>query len=342
MEAHLAAALAGLDRLPESEKAFYGGLHDAVAGVAEFLGFNYDGTRQEFGAAKAVKPQPRAAIDFVKSCTPNRKFGSPGDIWDFAGLKTYVLGPPPAEKQMRILERAGSTYDQALGVLGASDDGTAAGLRSPFDRWRQPAGGTGSTLAFADSVTDGSLKEVLKNYTDPHEAWRRIDTQALDSAPTLALQMDNYINNTSLALAFEFQNEKKDVLLFPGDAQVGNWLWWFQIDKFDVKDLLRRTIFYKVGHHGSHNATLIQALELMNHPDLVAMMPTNEAFARTSKHWKMPARNLRLALLDHAKKRVLRNDQGMPGVRDKPMDEGDWGKLKSNVVVDRLFIDYFV
>jgi len=80
----------------------------------------------------------------------------------------------------------------------------------------------------------------------------------------------------------------------------------------------------------------------MNHPKLVAMMPTNESFARTSKHWEMPARNLRVALLDHARRRVLRNDQGLPGVRDKPMDDGDWGKLKNKVVVERLFIDYYL
>ena len=344
MEADLTAALAALDRLPNTEKAFYGGLHDAVTNVAEFLGFHSNGTRDTaLGAAKAVKPQPRAAMDFVKSRTRNQKFGSPGDIWEFAGLKAYVLGPPPAEKQMRIMERAGATYDKALGVLSGSGNFSVEGLPSPFDaRWQQPVGGTGTTQAFTDPDVEASLDRVLRTYNDPHEAWRRIDSQALDSAPTLALQMDNYINNTSLALAFEFQDKSKDVMLFPGDAQVGNWSWWFQIGQFDVKDLLRRTVFYKVGHHGSHNATLKQALELMNHPKLVAMMPTNEAFARTSKHWEMPARNLRVALLDHARRRVLRNDQGLPGVRDKPMDDGDWGKLKNNVVVERLFIDYYL
>ena len=189
-------------------------------------------------------------------------------------------------------------------------------------------------------VVDDDVKGIVSKYCDPRDAWRRIDTQALDSTPTLALQMDNYVNNTSLALAFEFPNE--DVLLFPGDAQVGNWDWWFKIEKFDVKKLLARTIFYKVGHHGSHNATLKDALELMRHPDLVAMMPTNEAFAKNSKHWEMPARNLRVALLDRAKRRVLRNDQGLPGVEDNPMADGDWGDWKGNVVENRLFIDYYV
>jgi beta-lactamase superfamily II metal-dependent hydrolase len=354
MEIHLAAALAGLTQLSDADKAVYGAMHEAVAGVAEFLGFNADGTRvledgsagvvgdtSVLGAAKPVKPRPRAAIDFVKQTATKQKFGSPGDIWEFAGLKVYVLGPPPAEKQMRILERAGATYDTALAGLGATGGASGGGVQSPFgDQWRQPVQGSDKTLSLDESAAEDSVKQVLDRYLDPKDAWRRIDTQALDSAPALALQMDNFINNTSLALAFEFSNG--DVLLFPGDAQVGNWDWWFKIEKFDVKDLLARTIFYKVGHHGSHNATLKQALLLMNNPELVAMMPTNEAFARTSKHWNMPAKNLRVALLEHAKNRVLRNDQGLPGVDDKPMEDGEWGDLKENVSVDPLFIDYFV
>jgi beta-lactamase superfamily II metal-dependent hydrolase len=357
METHLAAALNGLAQLSESEKGFYIGLHNDVAGVAEFLGFKADGSRlmeddsegsaahdSALGAAKKVKPQPRAAIDFVKQSATKKKFGSPGDQWDFAGLKVYVLGPPPAEKQLKILERAGTTYDTALGALGATGaGGDDVDVQSPFgDQWRQPILRSGDKVRFDDSVVDDNVKQVLDSYLDPRDAWRRIDTQALDSAPTLALQMDSYINNTSLALAFEFPDESKEVLIFPGDAQVGNWDGWFTIDKFDVKELLKRTIFYKVGHHGSHNATLKSALELMKHPRLVAMMPTNEQFAKGSKHWEMPAKNLRVALLDHTKSRVLRNDQGLPGVDDHPMDDGEWGELKNNVVVDRLFIDYFV
>jgi hypothetical protein len=258
----------------------------------------------------------------------------------------YVLGPPPAEKQMRIMERAGATYDTALGVLGAANaPGAADG--SPFgEQWQQPVQGSGASFGLDESVIDANVKRMLDRYLESREGWRRIDNQALDSAPTLALQMDKFINNTSLALAFELPpregQQKGDVLLFPGDAQVGNWQWWFKIEKFDIADLLSRTVFYKVGHHGSHNATLVQALELMNHPDLVAMMPTNEAFARNSKHWNMPAPKLREELLKHACKRVLRNDQGIAGVQDDPIKDGEWGALKDCVDVQPLYIDFFV
>lgn len=69
-----------------------------------------------------------------------------------------------------------------------------------------------------------------------------------------------------LAIAIELVESGK-VLLFPGDAQFGNWNSWkrlkWTIQLADgtskevlIDDLLKRTVFYKVGHHGSHNATL--------------------------------------------------------------------------------------
>jgi beta-lactamase superfamily II metal-dependent hydrolase len=73
--------------------------------------------------------------------------------------------------------------------------------------------------------------------------------------------MNNATNNSSLVLAFEVSKGGK-VLLFAGDAQAGNWRSWSQASfddgraKVAAKDLLGRTVLYKVGHHGSHNATL--------------------------------------------------------------------------------------
>ena len=80
-------------------------------------------------------------------------------------------------------------------------------------------------------------------------------------AGALALAMNNATNNASLVLAFELSKGGK-VLLFVGDAQAGNWRSWSDgaFDdggtKVTAEDLLGRTVLYKVGHHGSHNATL--------------------------------------------------------------------------------------
>lgn len=87
-------------------------------------------------------------------------------------------------------------------------------------------------------------------------------------------------------------------------------------------DLLRRTILYKVGHHGSHNATVRRdsgelppshplgvpfGLELMN--DIVAMIPVDDQAARQRKQvWEMPAERLDRRLREKARMRVLRAD----------------------------------
>jgi hypothetical protein len=102
-----------------------------------------------------------------------------------------------------------------------------------------------------------------------------IDTDWLHSFSRLALQVDRVINNTSLVLAFRLPDGR--VLLFAADAQVGNWLSWHDIRPEDWRrpdggqvisgrsaELLARTVVYKVGHHGSHNATLkAKGMELM-------------------------------------------------------------------------------
>jgi beta-lactamase superfamily II metal-dependent hydrolase len=346
LQVALQAALTGLQGLDGSD-LFYKDLHEGIAGVAEFTGLGAGG--------KKIAEQPRDAMNFVKDKVDakKRRYGSPGDIWEFAGVKVYVLGPPTSEKQLRIMERVGATYDHAFGV-GVDDEETEGNATaiSPFaQQWRQEAS-IDPNRQLRTAYENTQLNDIATLYNGAHDEWRRIDHLELESASDLALQMDKFINNTSLVLAFELPGKERDILLFPGDAQVGNWLSWFEIKEtkegeaakkeFDIPDMLRRTIFYKVGHHGSHNATLKQALEQMVHPKLVAMIPTNASFAKTSKHWTMPAPKLNKELKDHTEKRLLRIDQGRNRVPDPLKDqEANWQDLE-NVTVDDLFIDYYV
>ena len=62
--------------------------------------------------------------------------------------------------------------------------------------------------------------------------------------------LDKVMNNTSLILLFEVNGTK---LLFPGDAQIENWS--YALSKPAVRKLLSQVDVYKVGHHGSRNAT---------------------------------------------------------------------------------------
>ena len=66
----------------------------------------------------------------------------------------------------------------------------------------------------------------------------------------LAVALEQAVNGTSLVLMFEVG---RAFLLFPGDAQWGTWK--ALLDDPVAMELLMRTTFLKVGHHGSHNAT---------------------------------------------------------------------------------------
>jgi hypothetical protein len=142
--------------------------------------------------------------------------------------------------------------------------------------------------------------------------------------------LDSLTNNTSLVLAIELPDG--DVLLFAADAQVGNWLSW-QDRSWSVggrtvtgPDLLKRTIFYKVGHHGSHNATLkAQGLEQMERLR-VAMIPVDHDMAVKKRWGKMPLDDLLDVLKERAKGVVLRVDQPTPPTQE-------------DVVEDKLFFE---
>jgi hypothetical protein len=62
--------------------------------------------------------------------------------------------------------------------------------------------------------------------------------------------LDAAMNNTSVILLFEVGKKR---LLFPGDAQIENWQ--YALSKPEVESALAGVNLYKVGHHGSLNAT---------------------------------------------------------------------------------------
>jgi hypothetical protein len=195
---------------------------------------------------------------------------------------------------------------------------------------------------FFDDIVVRSKCPIAKLYYHPRNASRRIDGDWLGLAQTLALKIDGDVNNTSLALAIEVPG--RHVLLFPADAQIGNWLSWHDqrypsepkknsgpggiAEKSEaatgtvdaekgetVADILGRVVLYKVGHHGSHNATArAQGLELMTSPHLAALIPVVEDVAKEQKTssnpkgWAMPYGDLFSRLITKTSGRIVRGD----------------------------------
>jgi len=283
-----------------------GGGDSLLDSLLEFFGATGHGTTAEALEVVRHLGEPRY-------CHPSDK---PEELTG-TGVRAYILGPPPDEallKRSNPSSRRPETYSLAAVFLNQltpelTDDNRAA----PFDSiWQIPTEMAQQMPFFQQHYwgVDADLPEASD------QAWRRIDSDWLDISSSLALQLDSATNNTSLVLALELAN--RDVLLFAADAQVGNWLSWQDLswavngETVTGTDLLKRTVFYKTGHHGSHNATLReQGLELMTNLK-VACVPVDHEMA-VKKNWgQMPLGELESRLNAITKGGVLRSDQGIP------------------------------
>ena len=190
----------------------------------------------------------RAAFDYLKNrrdVAVEYRYPSkpPLMLAGVEGVRVYVLGPPENEGSIRRSSptKAGKEVYEFGSPIAAADSLAAAFARLSL----QPAAGVGpdcpfeSEFAVAAGSALGAPSEKLStlinaHWNAPDSEWRKTDLDWTAAAETLALNLDSHTNNTGLVLAFEFV-ESKRVLLFPGDAQVGNWLSW-QDTKWSVKD----------------------------------------------------------------------------------------------------------
>ncbi len=270
-------------------------------GVLQILGFSPT-TDREFEEIKALWPKSRT------------KLFDPGDVIErdwLHGVRIHVLGPPKNKKFLNKTEGVEGVEMYLLPGFGAVDGSaaTSAGREmQPFDdsfRWTREQ----TSLAT-------QFSGAMKSYAA--EEWRNIDFDWLESVQRMALQYDTSVNNTSLVLAFEMPESQK-VLLFVGDAQIGNWQSWAEV-KYKAagtttEDLLSRVVFYKCGHHGSHNSTLkLGGLEAMPKKIQIAI-PTNEKFAlgRKPHPWKMPAKGIGDAM--KARKDIVKRADDKPNAK---------------------------
>jgi hypothetical protein len=95
-------------------------------------------------------------------------------------------------------------------------------------------------------------KTVPDEHHAPNVRWfvREARKVKVDQLLELVRDLDTVMNNTSVILLMEFGGRK---LLFPGDAQIENWA--FALNQKKWVELLKDVNLYKVGHHGSLNAT---------------------------------------------------------------------------------------
>ncbi len=223
-----------------------------------------------------------------------------------AGLTALILGPPKGEEFLGKMDPpAGQGYLTAPGVK-------SEGVR-PF-----PAGWA---ISRADAAKDHPEWLALP---DDEKAIRE---HAEAPADLLALTLESIRNNTSLVILFRYRGKS---LLFPGDAQWGNWKSW--MDNPEAKDLLSEVDFIKIAHHGSHNATPKPVVEGLTKGKFAAMIPTQSKPFPT-----IPRKPLLAALDKQSGNRAVRSDVVVvPGAPKGPVLK----TLPKGFRRGKLWVDY--
>lgn len=90
------------------------------------------------------------------------------------------------------------------------------------------------------------------SHIEPYARWlqRKMERLRTDELFRIVRILDDALNNTSVILLFSINGRG---FLFPGDAQWENWE--FALNQPEYVEKLRSVELYKVGHHGSLNAT---------------------------------------------------------------------------------------
>jgi beta-lactamase superfamily II metal-dependent hydrolase len=216
---------------------------------------------------------------------PRRRFLPERDCQDrilrtdvLPGVFVHVLGPSYEEDAIRDMDPpAGQSY-----VRLAGEGALSGNLPEPFSH-------------------DWVVETPFRGLEPDDEAM--IQGMGAGREEALAAQLDQAVNGTSLMLFFQVGDAH---LLFPGDAQWGTWK--IVLNDPETQRLLDKVNFYKVGHHGSHNATPIDFVERhlgkQKRADLWAMVSV-----RPYARWPDIPREPLLKRLLEVTKRLARSDE---------------------------------
>jgi len=217
----------------------------------------------------------------------------PKDLVD-AGLKAQILGPP---HDLDLVKQMSGKNEQFL----TENDPDVSKPIEPFDVSLRVRG-------------DKYPPEAFQIY-----GRKTIEQAVVDSQPDMlaakARQADNTLNNQSLVVLFTFNGKN---LLFAGDAQWGNWENFLYGGKIGTghstltdtsRKILSSLNFYKVGHHGSTNATPKDALDAMRE-GVVAMVSTQPGcYGSTKSGTEVPRIPLLEAIEKKSDNQLARSDQ---------------------------------
>ncbi len=299
-------------------------LHERIEEACLSLGETGQGVTET--AALALLRKHARKVSFLRPSERVRKI--PGAT----SARAYVLGPAAGETAP--MGKATDAKSSLAAALHASSSGVADETH-PSDEARQELSQPFSQ-ACRISLAEAQVNPYLRTFFGLDQAGGSflgsdIGSEWLGAAERWALNESRHAPEACLALALEIGAPRSGrVLLFPGDAQTGEWLAWSRLRwgsskrPITVADLFARTAVYKVADHGS-------GLSTPKHDEaerpfgwaqmpagLVALLPVDEAVARALPGWNMPSPLLREALLTKASQTLLRSDSTDPKAATPP------------------------
>lgn len=213
----------------------------AVSHIASAAAAGHEGLHELAAAAERQLPNSDAikTLDTLAADGRGRYLhaGTPLDLNGLVpGLTATVLGPPTPEQYPKVTGQASRDPEYWMLRLQRSLRAAARG--------QQTAGQAAGSPVTGAEVEPGPVRWLVERLMKQHS----------HSLTRLVRALDDALNNTSLILLLEVGGVS---LLFPGDAQIENWR--YTLDRLqDDPGLTARLAgidLYKVGHHGSRNAT---------------------------------------------------------------------------------------
>jgi hypothetical protein len=278
-------APADADDLDEGSKAFRAGLDDAqgfAAEVTETIPTAARGLRSDLRSLAEDQLANQEAIERINALAEAGtahylNAGADSGLTDLLpGVGVKVLGPPTVKQWPEVASQRESDPEFWM-------------LQRPLLKEMLGFAKTRSGQGLADQeieVAPGPVRWLVERMRDQHA----------HSLLRIVRSLDDALNNTSVILLFEAGERR---LLFPGDAQIENWSYTLRSDKSkELREGLSEVDLYKVGHHGSRNATPRSLFALWENRDLPlsSMMSTMAGVHGESEATAVPRKTLTTAL----------------------------------------------
>ncbi len=178
----------------------------------------------------------RSAVENLQAMKGEHRYAFHGANLGLAralpGIGVHVLGPPTLRQTQTIRKQRSS---------------------DPEEFWqlapKRLADALPNNSADRELFPDAPHRRSSKLRIEHRWLADRIDDANAEMLLGLVRALDAQMNNTSVILLLKAGSK---TLLFPGDAQIENWAYALQSD---MARLLDDVDLYKVGHHGSRNAT---------------------------------------------------------------------------------------